>query len=363
MKNYFTRVLASIVLLSAFVFGSNVLAFEIITADDIREGVIINLDLIKTADNAIILFDSSSSMNKPYKDTGKSRYEIAKEALLERNEYFPDLGHNIGFYLYTPWKEIYPMQKFDRAKYAQALATLPEKATGATFLKEGLRKLDKILENLSGKTAVFLFTDGTHSGTTGGGMKNPSEIAERLAKKYNICFYLVTAADDYYSIDLFKKVKDYNFCSRVIAFDDFIDKPGYNSEALFTVKATEEVITITDKKVVGIKTKNFLFDFNAADLSQDEKDRLVKLAAFLKENKKAYAAIAGHTDNIGTEEYNMELSFRRVEAVAKYLVKNLNVNESQLLTFWYGKLNPVADNSTKEGQMLNRRVEILVGGI
>ena len=363
MKNYFTRVLASIVLLSAFVFGSNVLAFEIITADDIREGVIINLDLIKTADNAIILFDSSSSMNKPYKDTGKSRYEIAKEALLERNEYFPDLGHNIGFYLYTPWKEIYPMQKFNREKYAQALATLPEKATGATFLKEGLRKLDKILENLSGKTAVFLFTDGTHSGTTGGGMKNPSEIAERLAKKYNICFYLVTAADDYYSIDLFKKVKDYNFCSRVIAFDDFLDKPGYNSEALFTVKATKEIITITDKKVVGIKTKNFLFNFDAADLSQDEKDRLALLAAFLKENREAFAAIAGHTDNIGTEEYNMELSFRRVEAVANYLVKNLNVNESQLLTFWYGKLNPVADNSTKEGQMLNRRVEILVGGI
>ena len=363
MKNYFTRILASIVLLSAFVFGSNVLAFEIITADDIREGVIINLDLIKTADNAIILFDSSSSMNKPYKDTGKSRYEIAKEALLERNEYFPDLGHNIGFYLYTPWKEIYPMQKFDRAKYAQALATLPEKATGATFLKEGLRKLDKILENLSGKTAVFLFTDGTHSGTTGGGMKNPSEIAERLAKKYNICFYLVTAADDYYSIDLFKKVKDYNFCSRVIAFDDFLDKPGYNSEALFTVKATKEIITITDKKVVGIKTKNFLFDFDAADLSQDEKDRLTLLAAFLKENREAFAAIAGHTDNTGTEEYNMELSFRRVEAIAKYLVKNLNVDKSQLLTFWYGKLNPVADNSTKEGRRQNRRVEILVGGM
>jgi OOP family OmpA-OmpF porin len=194
-------------------------------------------------------------------------------------------------------------------------------------------------------------------------MKKPSEIAESLAKKYDVCFYLVTSADDYYSIDLFKKVKDYNFCSRVIAFDDFIDKPGYNSEALFTVKATEEVITITDKKVIGVKTKNFLFDFNAADLSQDEKERLELLAAFLKENKKAYAAIAGHTDNIGTEEYNTELSFRRVEAVANYLVKNHNVDESQLLTFWYGELNPVADNSTEEGRMQNRRVEILVGGM
>ena len=363
MKNYFTRVLASIVLLSVFVLGSNVWAFEIITADDIREGVIIKRQLIKTADNAIFLFDASSSMNKPHKDTGKSRYEIAKQALMERNEYFPDLGYNFGLYLYTPWKEVYPMQKYDKDKFAQALATLPAKTGGATYLKDGLKRLDKILENLNGKTVVFLYTDGTSSDTTGGGMKKASEIAESLAKKYDVCFYLVTTADDYYSIDLFKKVKDYNFCSRVIAFDDFIDKPGYNSEALFTVKATEEVITITDKKVVGVKTNNFLFDFNAADLSQDEKERLELLAAFLKENKKAYAAIAGHTDNIGTEEYNMELSFRRVEAVANYLVKNHNVDESQLLTFWYGELNPIADNSTEEGRMQNRRVEILVGGI
>ena len=328
MKNYFTRVLASIVLLSAFVLGSNVWAFEIITADDIREGVIINLDLIKTADNAIILFDASSTMNKPYKNTGKSRYEIAKQTLMERNEYFPDLGYNFGLYLYTPWKEVYPVQKYDRDKFAKALATLPEKANKATFLNEGLKRLDSILDGLNGRTAVFIYTDGSYT-NRGGGMTKPSSIAKKLAKKYNVCFYIVSTTDDYYSSDLLTTVKELNFCSRVIAFDDFIDKPGYNSEALFTVKATKEIITITDKKIVGIKTKNFLFDFNAADLSQDEKDRLEILAAFLKENKKAYAAIAGHTDNIGTKEYNMELSFRRVKAVSNYLVKNYNVDESQ----------------------------------
>ena len=363
MKNYFTRVLASIVLLSAFAFVSNASAFEIITKDDIRLGVIVNLDLIKTADNAIILFDSSSSMNKPFRDTGMSKYEIAKKILMERNEYFPDLGYNTGFYLYTPWKEIYPMQKYDREKYAQALATLPEKATGATFLKEGLKKLDKVLENVKGKTAVFIFTDGTHSGTMGGGMEKPSEIAESLAKKYDICFYLVTTADDYYSIDLFNKVMDYNFCSRVIALDDFISRPGYNSEALFTVKATKDIITITDRKVVGIKTNSFLFDFDKTDLTQDEMERLSLLAMYLNDNKKAFAAMAGHTDATGTEEYNLELSYRRVEAIANYLVEKHNVDKSQLHAFWYGKLNPVVDNSTKEGRRQNRRVEILVGGM
>jgi len=362
MKNYFTRVIALFVLLSAFGFVSNALAFEIITKDDIKLGIIVEIDLIKTADNAIILFDSSSSMNKPFKDTGMSRYDIAKKALIERNEYFPDLGYNFGLYLYTPWKDVYPVQKYDRDKFAQALEALPPKATGITFLNEGLKKLNTILKDLDGRTAVFIFTDGSYT-NRGGGMKKPSEYIIKMAEKYNVYFYVVSTADDYYSSDLFEKVKGHNSFIRVIAFEDFMNLHAYHSEALFTVKATKEIVTITDKKIVGIKTQNFLFDFNKTDLSQDARDRLEILAAFLNENKNAYAAMAGHTDNIGTQDYNLDLSYRRVEGIANYLVENFNVNRSQIVTFWFGDLNPVADNSTKEGRMQNRRVEILVGGM
>lgn len=362
MKNYFTKAFALIVLLSAFGFISNALAFEIITKEDIKQGIIVNIDLIKTADNAIILFDSSSTMNKPFKDTGMSRYDVAKKALMERNEYFPDLGYNFGLYLYTPWKEVYPVQKYDRDNFAKALGKLPPKATGVTFLNEGLKKLDPILQGLDGRSAVFIFTDGSYT-NRGGGMKKPSEYLITMAKKYNVFFYIVSTADDYYSSELFTKVKKYNSFIRVIAFEDFMDLASYNSEALFTVKATKHIVTITDKKIVGIKTQNFLFDFNKTDLSQNARDRLEILAAFLNKNKNTYAAMAGHTDNVGTENYNIELSHRRVESIATYLVENFNVNRSQLVTFWFGDLNPVADNSTKEGRMQNRRVEILVGGM
>ncbi len=344
------------------VFGmlSNTWAFEIITKEDIRQGVIVNIDLMKTADNAIILFDSSSSMNKPYKDTGMSRYEVAKKALMERNEYFPDLGHNIGLYLYTPWKDIYPVQKYDREKFTQALEMLPQKAKAATFLTNGLRRLDSILETLEGKTSVFIYTDGSDT-NKGGGTKKPAAIAEELAKKHDVCFYIISTADDYYSKALF--TKEYNFCSRVIGFEDFIERPVYNSEALFTVKATKDIITVTDKKVVGIKTKNFLFDFDGTDLSKNAMERLQILAAYLKENPKAYAALAGHTDSIGEKDYNMGLSRRRVESIANYLIDSFNVDDSQIVMFWFGQLNPVADNASREGRKQNRRVEILVGGM
>jgi outer membrane protein OmpA-like peptidoglycan-associated protein len=362
MKKCFVKILRLMLLVGLFGLAANVWAMEIITEDDIREGVIVNLDLIKRADNAVILFDSSSSMNKPYKDTGMTRYDIAKKMLIERNQYFPDLGYNFGLYLYTPWKAVYPVQKYDKAKFAQALKTLPEKATTATFLTDGLRKLDSILKKLEGRTAVFLFTDRSDT-NKGGGRKKPSAIAQELAKKYNVCFYIISTADDYYSTEIFNRVQDFNFCSRVIAYEDFVEHPAFNSEALFTVKATKEIVTFTDKRVVGIKTNDFLFDFDKFDLDQDEQDRLQVLAAFLKENKAAYAALAGHTDSIGTEDYNMELSYKRVEMISRYLVENLQVDKSQILEFWFGKLNPVADNSTKEGRMQNRRVEILVGGM
>lgn len=168
MKNRFIKVLSLIVLLGLFGLAANVWALEIITEEDIRQEVIVTRDLIKMADNAIILFDSSSSMNKPYKETGMSRYDVAKKLLMERNKYFPDLGYNFGLYLYTPWKAVYPVQKYDRDKFAQALKTLPEKATTATFLADGLRRLDSILKNLEGKTAVFLFTDGGDTNKGGG---------------------------------------------------------------------------------------------------------------------------------------------------------------------------------------------------
>ena len=188
MRNYFTKAFVWIVLLSAFGFISNALAFEIITKEDIKQGIIVNIDLLKTADNAIILFDSSSTMNKQFQDTGMSRYDVAKNALIERNEYFPDLGYNFGLYLYTPWKEVYPAQKYNRDKFAKALESLPEKATGANFLNEGLKKLDPILQGLDGRTAVFIFTDGSYT-NRGGGKKKPSEYIVNISDvRLGFCF-------------------------------------------------------------------------------------------------------------------------------------------------------------------------------
>ena len=68
--------------------------------------------------------------------------------------------------------------------------------------------------------------------------------------------------------------------------------------------------------------------------------------------------IAGHTDSVGTDEYNMGLSLRRAESVRNYLVDK-GIPADRLTIRGYGESQPVADNATAEGRFQNRRVELI----
>ena len=75
--------------------------------------------------------------------------------------YFPNLGYNFGLYEYAPkFKEVYAAQPYDRQRFADALNQLPSEASGPTLLERGLEKIEPVLQGLSGRTVVFLFSDG-----------------------------------------------------------------------------------------------------------------------------------------------------------------------------------------------------------
>jgi hypothetical protein len=94
-KNLILQLLVIIVSVAIFTV-TQVFAFEIITAEDFKKEIITKDILIKTADNFIVLFDSSKSMKEPFKDTGMTTYDAAKKLLKDRNEILPDLGYNAG---------------------------------------------------------------------------------------------------------------------------------------------------------------------------------------------------------------------------------------------------------------------------
>ena len=112
----------------------------------------------------------------------------------------------------------------------------------------------------------------------------------------------------------------------------------------------------------GIKItfdSGLLFETNSATLSTGAKQNIEELARILTKYDDTDILVEGHTDSIGTEEYNQKLSERRAESVANY-AKGLGVKGSRFTTIGYGETQPVTSNSTASGRQQNRRVEIAI---
>jgi len=113
--------------------------------------------------------------------------------------------------------------------------------------------------------------------------------------------------------------------------------------------------TLLENKPVCIEGAEFEFD--SAKLRRDEIKKLDEVASFAEKHKDAQLEADGHTCSIGTEAYNQKLSERRAESVKAYLVKK-GVAADRIITVGYGESKPIADNKTREGRELNRRVEV-----
>jgi len=100
------------------------------------------------------------------------------------------------------------------------------------------------------------------------------------------------------------------------------------------------------------------FGFDKSTLTQAGKDTLEAAVKYLNANPGAKVEIQGHTDSIGTDAYNRSLSDRRATAVMKHL-RSRGIDAARMTTKGLGESEPVADNGTKAGRALNRRVVII----
>ena len=101
---------------------------------------------------------------------------------------------------------------------------------------------------------------------------------------------------------------------------------------------------------------NLFFNTGEYELLPPSVAELNRVAAIIRQQGLP-VEISGHTDNVGTDEYNRALSENRANAVRNYLIK-LGVRKELLRTHGYGKSKPVASNNTEQGRQKNRRVEM-----
>ena len=117
-------------------------------------------------------------------------------------------------------------------------------------------------------------------------------------------------------------------------------------------KMPNDVVRIT-------MTSNTAFDTNSTSIKQGFYTTMDKVADVMTRYNKTTLTVVGHTDNVGTDKYNQDLSQRRAYSVAQYL-ESKKVNPVRLATAGKGESEPVASNTTEAGRQLNRRVEIYV---
>jgi outer membrane protein OmpA-like peptidoglycan-associated protein len=116
------------------------------------------------------------------------------------------------------------------------------------------------------------------------------------------------------------------------------------------------------KLIVGVFSilRNIYFDFDKASFKTDSYTELNKLEAMLNQNPGMVVEIGGHTDAVGTKEYNQYLSQKRAQAVKDYLTKK-GIDTRRIKPVGYGKSKPLASNDDEDdGRELNRRVEFKV---
>jgi outer membrane protein OmpA-like peptidoglycan-associated protein len=108
-----------------------------------------------------------------------------------------------------------------------------------------------------------------------------------------------------------------------------------------------------------VKLYGILFDLDKATLKPESTKQLQHVVTLLKENPGLKLEVQGHTDDQGSDEYNMELSQRRAETVVAYLGL-FGIDTARLTPKGYGETKPVMSNSTEEGRAKNRRVELVM---
>ncbi len=105
-----------------------------------------------------------------------------------------------------------------------------------------------------------------------------------------------------------------------------------------------------------VTINNIFFDFDKATLRNESYPEMNRLLEFMNTYPNLRITIKGHTDSVGAEDYNQQLSRRRADAVARFLRVN-GIDTSRLVVEGLGESEPVADNNTAEGRQQNRRVE------
>jgi outer membrane protein OmpA-like peptidoglycan-associated protein len=138
-------------------------------------------------------------------------------------------------------------------------------------------------------------------------------------------------------------------------YSDNFSLIGLKDKKAFNLSVLLSPIEVGNKVIL----KNIFFDSNKFEIKNESKSELQKLIDFLTLNTTVKVEIAGYTDDVGNEQFNLTLSENRAKAVYQYIVSH-GVNASRLVFKGFGETEPIAPNTSDENRALNRRTEFMI---
>ncbi|MCB9504217.1 MAG: OmpA family protein [Deferribacteres bacterium] len=127
----------------------------------------------------------------------------------------------------------------------------------------------------------------------------------------------------------------------------------------------QDVVADAESLVKGIRETGkasvygIYFDSGQSEIKKESEKTIFEIARMLKANPNLKLYVVGHTDNVGTFDFNVKLSQARATAVVNALVNTSGITASRLVPFGAGPTSPVMSNTTADGQAKNRRVELV----
>ena len=108
-----------------------------------------------------------------------------------------------------------------------------------------------------------------------------------------------------------------------------------------------------------VQLVNIRFAYNSAELTDDSEEGVEMLAAFLESHPELHVELAGHTDHVGSDAYNLKLSNERAEVVRQALIDK-GIASERLTAKGYGATKPLQPNDSEEHRASNRRTEMII---
>lgn len=306
-------------------------------------------------DNFVIVFDASTSMFFNY--NGEQKFKSARNIVLGINNEIADLTlqggvHTIGYTSpgnLADSQLVYGMTDYSAPALEKAVNKVSVK--GLTAISQSLSDMRDYLKNSTGDIAIIVVSDGVQTSSS---KVSPGMAAENLKADFGdrVCVYTVQIADEPVGTKNLTEMVNAGGCgfattqgalSTPEGMTDFVTRVFFGDKAL--VQKTAVSLDLDVK-----------FDFDKDTIRPQEQDNIAEMANFIKLHNTANVTLEGHTDNRGSETYNMGLSQRRADSVKNYLVKTLGIDAARLDTNGHGFSQPIATNDTAAGRQENRRV-------